>query len=140
MTFGPFVVLGVFVAVILVGLACGGWYAAQTIRGYAGVSASAPTVDAYRSEVASITKPFFAQTLTMTEADVAAAGADLHSLAAKTQERVLRVRVPGSERQVHLGLVLLLEQWKRASSDGGNPAGVLEKTRAFVAATPWIAP
>jgi hypothetical protein len=136
---GPFVVVGVFVAVILLGLACGTWYFVRSVTGRNAAPQSAPSAEAYRVEVASVARPFLAQALKMDDADLAAAGADLADLVAKTQERVLRLRVPGSERDAHLGLVLLLEQWKRAvSGDAESRSSVLERTRAFVNAHPWI--
>ena len=125
--FNEFFVLGSFVAVVTAGLA------------YVGIMAlvwepSAPpapavpqfqmSVEEYRTEARDILTPFLGQVRDADPEAVMDGAAMLAELAAKTQERLIRMRVPGEAKDAHLTLVLLLDAWKLAAD--------------VVAAYPWL--
>jgi hypothetical protein len=139
-----FVVLGVFAAVVIAGLlyalvivvVVGKDGAVETDIALPPVP---PTAEEYRSGARDVLVPFLDQADLMTEADVASAGPVVDDFVEKTQERLLRLRVPKEYRDAHLTFVLLLDQWRRALA-GSEPdrAVVLAKTRAVVETYPWV--
>lgn len=142
--FNEFTVLGIFVASILIGLTFGlvFWLSAQ--------SSSAdmikhenrvPTVIEYRTDVASVMTPFLVQAESIKTNKVTDdAGEAIIDLANLTQDRLLRMRVPGSEREAHLSFVILLDQWKQAVKSGGDLVGVLQRTQKITDEHRWILP
>jgi hypothetical protein len=99
----------------------------------------APSVDGYRQEAHDVLSPFVNQALEMDKEELGGSDPLFLELTTRTQERLLRLRVPKEERDSHLTFVLLLDQWKRAL-EGSSPdrAVVLEGTTRVVAAHPWI--
>lgn len=140
--FDEFTVLEVFLAVTLFGLVAGAVFSVLfpgIVTGPVAV-VTAPTDDEYRAQASEIMLPFLAQATTMTAEDFGnEADAPLAELAAKTQERMLRLRVPSEYRDTHLSVVLLLDQWKRVLSGADrDPAAVLAKTGEVLEADPWL--
>jgi len=136
------IVLGVFVAVCTAGLVYLGYISLRDTAVEEApriVVASAPSPEDYRKSCREIVRPFFEQVQQMTVAGIEAGGDDLAALASKTQERLLRLRVPSGERDAHLQLVLLLDKWKRAGQ-GSVPdrSDVLSKTQELLASYTWI--
>ncbi|MBI4457464.1 hypothetical protein HY633_00685 [Candidatus Uhrbacteria bacterium] len=149
--FTEFAVLGGFVMVAFIGyfVAIGSvlWpsfleSAPQQVQVEA--SPPAPSVEEYRASVANVAGPLLSQVRLLTDADLAAKGevaVSLSSLVGKTQERLLRVTVPNVERDTHLSLVLLLEQWKRALAGSKADGKVVRaNTAKMIAAHPWLLP
>lgn len=140
-----FVVLGSFAAVVIVGF----FYAAVSIilaaypetvsQGPLAVQPVAPTAEQYKAQVRDDLHPFFSQAATMKAGDIDSAGPVFRELVVKTQDMLLRLRVPKEYRDNHLSFVLLLDQWKRAL-DGSKPdrAVVLKKTSTVLDANPWL--
>jgi len=99
-----------------------------------------PTVEEYQQEVRSVFGPFLQQAVNVNSQNLAAVDSVFTDLVVKTQDRLLRVRVPSkSEQPAHLSFVLLLEQWKRAL--GGSRADqdqVSRATQEVLAASPWL--
>ncbi len=137
---GEFVILAAFVVAVTVGLLYGAVIVAVSGNRPAAVAPpAAPTVDAYRAEAQGVLAPFFEQAQRMTSADLAAPSSELVDLVAKTQERLLRLVVPKEEKDVHLALVLLLEQWKRAlAGSAADREAVIDKTRQMIAKNRWL--
>ncbi|MEK9152189.1 MAG: hypothetical protein AAB692_02390 [Patescibacteria group bacterium] len=150
--FTEFAVLGGFVLAALIGyfVALGAvlWpAAAPAVAPEETLSAAAPAapgIDEYRAEVSSVATPFLSQASRITADDFktnAEAVAGLSSLAQKTQERLLRVRVPGKERTTHLALVLLIEQWKRALAGSKlDRKAVVINTQHLIRDHDWLTP
>lgn len=144
-------VLGVFVAVVAVGFTYGlanliwpDLFArlSGTVS-EAQLADSAPSEDAYQAEVRDIMGPFLAQAANVAPDNLADTSGEamrtLATLVQKTQDRLVRVRVPGDYRDAHLAAVLLLEQWKRAlAGSKSDQKLVLERTDEAKQAYPWL--
>ncbi|MEY4744154.1 MAG: hypothetical protein RL272_99 [Candidatus Parcubacteria bacterium] len=99
----------------------------------------APTESEYQSEASDVLSPFFRQAAQMQAEDLTGDTGALLQLVQKTQDRLLRVRVPKEYRDAHLSFVLLLDQWKRAlAGSAPDRKVVLDKTRELMAANPWL--
>ncbi len=136
-------VLGVFFAVVLVGLIYG--LANMDLSGLgSGTNASAPvapppTVDEYRSSAEQILSPFLTQASKMTGPDLASPDPVMVDLVQKTQELLLRLKVPKEEKEAHLSFVLLLDQWRRALSGSvADQQSVFDNTHAVISQNPWL--
>jgi hypothetical protein len=102
---------------------------------------SPPTVIEYRTEAGSVLEPFLGQVEALSHGDISDdAGSALAELAARTQERLLRMRVPSSERDAHLTFVILLDQWQIAADSGGDIVPVLQRTNEAVESYRWVKP
>jgi hypothetical protein len=102
---------------------------------------AAPTSDEYRAQAADVLSPFVSQVSAMAPSDFGRAGTEMTAFAAKTQEALLALRVPGELREAHLSFVLLLDQWKRALSAAGTEADravAVERTRSLLVTYPWL--
>ena len=143
--FNEFTVLGAFVAVALFGIIYGAVLVVGAVRDQVQTAAAAPSVDAFRSALAEAAAPFLSQASTsggdMFTGDTTLAAA----FAAKTRDQVLAVddvvRVPTSEADGYLALVLLLDRWNRAfapNASVASRASVVADTRAYVLVRPWM--
>lgn len=141
-----FTIFGVFIAVAVFGLLYGMLLAAT-----GGVPSAvsqdlpelqpvvAPTMAEYESEAREVLAPFFRQALQTRPEDLTGDTGAMLQLVQKTQDRLLRVRVPKEYRDAHLGFVLLLDQWKRAlTGSAPDRAAVLDKTREQGTANAWL--
>lgn len=141
-----FTILGVFIAVVVFGLLYGVLLAVTgtlfpDVRGAfpAAQPVVAPTMAEYEVEAREVLAPFFTQALQMAPADFAGDTGAMLQLVQKTQDRLLRVRVPKEYQDAHLGFVLLLDQWKRAlAGSGPDREVVLQKTKDQAAANQWL--
>ena len=138
-----FTVLGVFIAVSLGGLLFGGFMAVfdsiEPAKLLVPVIAPAPTEAEYQQEVRRVMRGFMSQYWLLTEDDFDSVSEPLRNLVGVTQDRLIGVRVPASERDTHLSLVLLMDQWKRAlNSSAANYHSVLLNTDAFLELHPWL--
>ncbi|HTK05098.1 MAG TPA: hypothetical protein VL500_05930 [Candidatus Eisenbacteria bacterium] len=141
-----FTVFGAFVAVAVFGLVYG---IVAVAVGKFDVSAGyeepllqpvePPTELEYQTEARDVLSPFFGQALTMRQEDLSGDNSAMLQLVEKTQDRLLRVRVPADYREFHLSAVLLLDQWKRALA-GSKPDrdAALGKTQELAKKSPWL--
>ncbi|MFA6603587.1 MAG: hypothetical protein WCT10_01940 [Patescibacteria group bacterium] len=100
---------------------------------------TAPSEAEYRTAAGSVLTPFFVQAQKLDETAFTAIDPIFVDLIDKTQERLLRLRVPGADQNIHLSCVLLLEQWRRAMS--GSKADqklVLANTRDLLGENSWL--
>lgn len=141
-----FTIFGVFIAVAVFGLLYG-MLLAVTSGVPSAVSSDfpefrpvvAPTMAEYESEAREVLAPFFRQALQMRPEDLTGDTGAMLQLVQKTQDRLLRVRVPKEYRDAHLGFVLLLDQWKRALTGSAPDRDVvLDKTREQGTANAWL--
>ncbi len=136
------IVLGAFAATTLAGLAYGaisGLSRADILPPSVPAPLVAPTQEEYRAETSGVMADFWEQSSRMTRADVKAPDPRFVDIVEKTQERLLRVRVPKDDRDAHLSFVLLLDQWKRALSGSvADQEKVFEKSEAVLTANPWV--
>lgn len=136
------IVLGAFVATTLVGLAYGaisGLSHGDIIPPSVPAPVVAPTREEYRTETVGVMADFWEQSARMTREDLRVPDPRFVDIVGKTQERLLRVRVPREERDAHLAFVLLLDQWKRAlDGSAADQEKVFEKTEAVLTENPWI--
>jgi len=142
--FNEFTIVGVFVAVVFVGLVVGlvsAISAATPTEPVASV-VTAPTLIEYRTEARAVLAPFLSQAETVdSEALTEEAQIALVDLASRTQERLLRIRVPASEREAHLSFVVVLDQWKNAlAGTSDDLEGVLDRTALLVQKHRWVLP
>ncbi len=99
----------------------------------------APTTEAYQKETRDVMTPFLRQAANVQVQNFSADIPSMLELVTKTQELMLRVRVPKDSREAHLSFVLLLDQWKRAlAGSKSDQAAVLAKTPELVAAHSWV--
>lgn len=142
-----FTIFGAFVAVALFGLVYGAYVVVTGTDGIGSIEEElvdevlpvAPTDDEYRADARDVLAPFVAQSAAMDETVFSGDTGALRQLVEKTQERLLRVRVPASFRTTHLSFILLLDQWKRAlDGSSADRDVVLDKTRDLVAENAWI--
>ncbi len=142
--FSRFAVVGVFVAVVLVGLGYGLLIIvldANLTEPKQSAVLQVPTVIEYRAEAGTVMAPFLGQIETLQMGAITEdAGEAIADLAGRTQDRLLRMRVPSSERDAHLSFVILLDQWKRAVNVEGDISGVLRRTNELVEKYRWISP
>ena len=131
----------VFFLVVAAGLAYG-LFNLDTVATTPGPQpAAVMTEDQNREEARSILGPFISQASGMSARSVDSVGPIFSDLVAKTQDRLLRLRVPRDARDAHLSFVLLLDRWKRAldgSLSDKNKA--IEQTATVLAAHPWLLP
>lgn len=139
-----FTVFGAFVVVAFIGLLSLGavvLFGKDAVTELAGVEAvTAPSVDAYQAEARQIMSAFLGSAGKLTIDDIEGVKTELQAIVATTQTRLISVRVPSGERDAHLALVLLMEQWKRAlaGSDIDQQTDVFQRTQDFIMAHPWI--
>lgn len=139
---GEMIVLGAFAATTLVGLAYGaisGLSHGDIVPPAAPAPLVAPSQEEYRAETADVMADFWEQSSRMTRDDLKVPDPRFVDIVEKTQERLLRVRVPKDGRDAHLSFVLLLDQWKRAL--GGSAADqekVFDKSEDVLTENPWI--
>ncbi len=136
-------VVGVFFVVIAIGLV----YAllnldlgpASSGENPDAAAVRAPTVEEYQGEARSVLTPFLEQAAAVDADGLAAADEVFQALIDKTQERLLRVRVPAQARETHLSFVLLLEQWRRAlRGTAADQARAADMTVKLTSANPWL--
>lgn len=149
-----FAVLGAFVLVSTIGLLYGGLllFLAATAEPAAYVieAVQPPLVEEYRRDARVSVGPFFDEVLAagLVEVDAArfgdpgsgpGSGSALAASAEKAKADLLVLRVPGEERETHLSLVLLLEQWRRALAGSvADQDTVLERTHRLLQEHPWM--
>jgi len=141
--FNEFAVLGVFVIVAFAGLIVGAVSIvtqAQEARNPEPV-ATAPSASEYRSQARAVFEPFLTQVRIIGEGTLpTGAGAVMSNLVDLTQERLLGMTVPTTERDAHLSMVILLDQWRRAiEGTQTDLAGVVSRTDSLLEDYPWIA-
>ncbi|KPJ85810.1 hypothetical protein AMJ57_01730 [Parcubacteria bacterium SG8_24] len=141
--FGELTVFGVFVVICLSGLIYGSVLVLYPYAGAAEPEESAllepPTAAGYEMEANEVLLPFLDQFALLAEADLGSVDPMLGDLVVKTQERLLRMRVPGDYRDTHLSLVLLLDQWKRALDGSlGDQAVVVDRTQELLGEIEWL--
>lgn len=101
----------------------------------------APTVEEYRTEASRAAAGFLRQAATLTVESIPLAGEALPALVEVTEQRMLDLRVPAEMREVHLRVVLLLNQWKRAlAGSAEEQTDAIEATRTLLETEPWLAP
>lgn len=153
-----YTVLGGFAVAVLFMLLCGALFLWDDMRSKAGTSdlptvagqrgpkqevltGPAPSEQEYKAEVASVLSPFLSSALKVQAEDFAMPPAELKDLAQKTQDRLLRVRVPKEFKDGHLSYVLLLDMWKRAlGGSKADQAAVTSKTAETLDENPWLQP
>jgi len=143
-----FILLGIFGAVVLIGI----MYGVVIVLKNGGVPAPsssdvvpvaeeplvAPTQEEYDLAANDVMSPFLAQATLVTEASFEGDVSALGDLVTKTEERMIRLRVPAERQEAHLAAVLLLGSWKRAvAGSATDRAEVSASTAAFIAAMPW---
>ncbi len=135
-------VVGVFFAVIAIGLVYALFHLNLTPTSPAQPAApvvKAPTIEEYQSEARSVLAPFLEQAAAVDSGSLAAADEVFGALIDKTQERLLRVRVPAQARETHLSFVLLLEQWRRAlKGSAADQDRAADMTVKLTSANPWL--
>lgn len=140
--FNEFTILGAFVVVALSGLIVGSIsliIQANAERDSA-PEATAPTARDYRAEAKAVITPFLGQAAVISQG-VFPEGTDtaMSDLVDLTQERLLGLTVPASEREVHLSMVILLDQWRRAlNGTDRDMAGVIARTDKLLIDYPWL--
>ena len=138
-----FTVLGVFVVVALAGLAIGAVSLIMDYQKYGPPKpiVLAPTAADYRVEARAVVGPFLGQAAVIGQG-VSPEGAEelMGELVDMTQERLLGMTVPATERDAHLSMVILLDQWRRAL-DGTDldMSGVVSRTDDLLVDYPWLA-
>ena len=99
----------------------------------------APSESDYRAAAGSVMSPFLDQAQKLDAGAFASVDPVFVDLINKTQERMLRIRVPGADKDIHLSCVLLLEQWRRAlSGSKADQKLVPGNTRDLLGANPWL--
>lgn len=148
-TIGEFLVLGVIVAAACVGVLYGVFMAFK--KGDASPSSAtpdaqdqpapvAPAPEEYDASAQEVMAPFLQQAALVTDASFDGDLTALGDLVTKTEERLLRVRVPADRRDTHLSAVLLLGSWKRAiAGSAQDRKDVLSATATFAASASWSA-
>jgi hypothetical protein len=139
---GEMIVLGAFASAVLVGLAYG-VFATVVPRDTPATEAVpvpvAPTQEEYRTEAVAVMADFWQQSANVTAEGLRNPDPRFVEIVTKTQERLLRVRVPKEDRDAHLTFVLLLDQWKRALNGSTlDQERVFEKSETVRTANPWI--
>lgn len=98
-----------------------------------------PTLAEYRGEAKVAFGPFLEQAAVFRADQFGAADQVFIDLIDKTQERLLRIRVPAGAREAHLSFVMLLDQWRRAfRGSGADRSLVSDSTSRVIAANPWL--
>jgi hypothetical protein len=141
-----FAILGVFVAVVCLGLVfallqVGMGIGKKRAVSEASVPTPPPTLGEYQSDASSIMAPFLSQAKRVTVEDFGATdSAPIAELVQKTQERLLRLRIPREARDIHLEFVLFLDQWQRALIGSvADQRRVIANTELLFAKYPWLA-
>jgi len=142
--FNESIVIAAFFAVIAFGLVYALFHMttapASPSSGGAAVLIKAPSLSEYQSETRSVLAPFLEQAAAADPQRLGAADAVFGDLINKTEERLLRVRVPAEARDTHRSFVLFLEQWRRAA--GGSKLDqdrVAAMTARIASENPWLA-
>ncbi|MFH1047769.1 MAG: hypothetical protein V1738_05695 [Patescibacteria group bacterium] len=142
--FNAFIALGVFALVALAGLVGGIfyiWFGAEPTVGQDVPAVTVPTVIEYRTEAGSVLAPFLGQVMELSGGVLSVEASEaLADLAKITQERLLRIRVPGAEKAAHLSFVLLLDQWSDTISAGNDTTAVLARTNQLIVEYRWVLP
>jgi len=141
--FNEFTILGVFVIIAMAGLIVGAVSIAtqsQEVRDPEPV-VSGPTASEYRAQASAVFEPFLTQVRIIGDGTLPdGAGSVMSDLVNLTQERLLGMTVPSSERDAHLSMVILLDQWRRAiEGTQMDVAGVVLRTESLLEDYPWIA-
>jgi len=130
--FSEFLVFGLFSAVIAAGLGFAVWtaYRSEVLQNETSVEAEAPTVEGYRAEARSVMVPFLDQVNVLEEGNLSdQVSESMLALSATIQERLLRMRVPGSERDAHLSFVTLIDRWRQTINPDENSGEDIESLR-----------
>jgi uncharacterized membrane protein len=137
-----FTVLGSFAAVVLAGLAIGAvsLIANPPKQLIETAVPAGPSVSDYRSEVRQILMPFLQQVVVIEETGLPEGASEtLSNMVSLTQERMLDLTVPAGEREAHLSMVILLDQWTRALSGvNSDLSGVISRTSRLMLKYPWL--
>ena len=138
-----FLVLGVFVAFVGAGFIYIGVLLWGAARGSAAVPviavASGPSSEEYQASCRDIAGPFLRQAEAVDPAQIGSVGPELAKLAEATRQRLMRLRVPAPDRDAHLRLILLLDEWKKAAAGSADDAAsAAAHTADLLAAFPWL--
>lgn len=138
-----FLVLGVFVSFVGAGFIYIGvtlWRLSGPAYGVPAISvASAPSSEEYQADCREISGPFLKQASVVDPEKIGIVGPELSKMAEATKQRLLRLKVPTADRDAHLRLVLLLDQWKKASTGSADlAADAVARTAALLADFPWL--
>ncbi len=121
-----FLILGVFVSFVGAGFLYIGILLWRSSRSPAAAPAiavtSGPSSDEYRADCRDIAAPFLRQASAVNPAQIGVVGPELAKLAEATRQRLMRLRVPAPDRDAHLRLILLLDEWKRAAVGSADEA------------------
>ncbi|MFH2062529.1 MAG: hypothetical protein ABIJ46_00025 [bacterium] len=137
-----FLAVGFFAVLVVAGLSYGIWsaYRSAGSRANQTIEVSAPTVEEYRSEASVVVAPFLEQMSALPDGELSDQTNDsLLSLAATTQERLLRMTVPGSERDAHLSFVTLIDRWRRiADGQDGDRESIRQQATDLLIRYDWL--
>lgn len=143
--FNEFTVLGAFVAVALFGIVYGAVIASGALRNLPAGPVVGPSVDAFQASLAEAAGPFLSQVTKSGEAMFEGDSTLAQAFATTTRDQVLAVddtlRVPSSEADGYLKLVLLLDRWSRAFPEGTSAAtraSIVSDTRTYVLDRAWL--
>jgi hypothetical protein len=68
-----------------------------------------------------------------------AAKYDFIRLSDATKERLMNLRVPADNRDLHMQIILLVDQWKRAAEGSAADAQVVsDRTAQLIVANRWL--
>lgn len=146
-TIGEFIVFGLVISVACVALLYGITLVFNASPKNDSMSAEtqqpvvvAPSTTEYDSSASDVMTPFLQQAALVTPASFTGDLSLLGDLVTKTEDRLLRLRLPAERRDAHLSAVLLLGSWKRAIAGSAQDQNdVLSATAEFVKTAPWSA-
>ena len=96
--------------------------------------------NAYHRGARSIMTPFLEQAARAARTDLSQMDPAMLDLTDTTRDRLLRLTVPASAREVHLAFILLLDRWNRALRGSAEDAAlVAEETDSLIDANAWLA-
>lgn len=108
--------------------------------GLSGDSVPALTMDEYRGQTLQATSPFLSQVAVLKTEDLAGENEALAAEATGVSERLLEMKhVPADAKDVHLRLVLLVDQWRRALSGSiAERRSAVANTSRLLKEQPWL--
>ena len=104
------------------------------------ITVTAPTSSEYESQAKNILGPFFVATDSIKNpAQLKSAGVTLEPIIKTAEDQLLQLRVPASDKDAHLNLVLLLEKWQRlVAGSAKDLAATVTKTNQVKVDYVWL--
>jgi hypothetical protein len=136
---GDYFLLWFFAIAAFIGLVAASdivWRSAEPVK-----VSRAPTVQEYRQAAVAVMNPFLGRSMALIGVEFDFSDTQLLSLATEVRDGLLELRVPGSEKDAHLALVLMLDRWILAlDGDAASREAAVTQLRAALDTYPWVRP